>query len=402
MRARASALVVHYLTICRYSSICGTILSRNVPCRLASAAPLPSVRGRPSCPPVQRQVAADQGCYAVALAARALYVRPMRHLGSLGFVVVVAMLGARVSAAQVDRPTVPRLHHVGLNSVDPDAAIAWYLKLWPTAHRTTLAGLPGVEAEMLLLFTQVEHPPAGAYSATLHHSEPQSAFWHIGASTNTTDIAARLATLGITHQPLYLRPTDTMHVWRSGLAPYLGLLTSGQLDTATMAAPRDGGFSYIVAPDGVLFELVGTPTTKDAFSHLHFFHSQPQCAANWYVEQLGMLLPTGRSEVKPCDVPHSEPGWPSLERTGTVRQPSAGVRFANGAVSWYPRTGLVSSRGQALDHVAFTVDDLSATLRRLRRNGVRVLLEPYDFGDTRAAMIEGPDGLAIELVEGRG
>jgi predicted enzyme related to lactoylglutathione lyase len=61
----------------------------------------------------------------------------------------------------------------------------------------------------------------------------------------------------------------------------------------------------------------------------------------------------------------------------------------------------VPSRGQALDHVAFSVDDLDVMLRRLRRNGVRVLIEPYDFGDSRAAMIEGPDGLAIELVEER-
>ena len=326
----------------------------------------------------------------------------MRLLASIRFITAVVLLSAPALHAQFERLPVPKLHHVGLNSVDPDAAIAWYLRLWPSAHRTTLAGFPGVEAEMLMLFTKVDHPPAGVWSDALHRSEPQSAFWHIGANTNTTDIAARLATIEITHQPLYLRPTDSTHVWRAGLAPYLGLLTASQLDTASVAAPRDGGFSYIVAPDGVLFELVGTPTTKDSFSHLHFFHSQPHCAANWYVEQLGMALPVGRSAVKPCDVPHTEPSWPSLERTGTVRQPSAGVRFANGSVSWYPRTGLVPSRGQALDHVAFEVEDLRAVLLRLRRNGVRVLVEPYDFGDTRAAMIEGPDGLSIELVEVRG
>ncbi|MEO8337742.1 MAG: VOC family protein [bacterium] len=326
----------------------------------------------------------------------------MRHLSSLGpFVLGVTLLCTQALGAQSERLPPPKLHHVGLNSVDPDAAIAWYLKLWPTAHRTTLAGQPGVEGEMLLLFTQVDHPPPGAWSDSLHRSEPQSAFWHIGASTNTTDIAVRLAPLGITHKPLYLRPTDTTHVWRAGLAPYAGLLTSAQLDTASAAAPRDGGFSYIVAPDGVLFELVGTPTTKDAFAHLHFFHSQPHCAANWYVEQLGMLLPAGRSAVTPCDVAHAEPSWPSLERTGTSRQPSASVRFGNGTVSWYPRTGLVPSRGQVLDHVAFSVDDLDVILRRLRHNGVRVLAGPYDFGDSRAVMIEGPDGLSVELVEAR-
>jgi predicted enzyme related to lactoylglutathione lyase len=61
----------------------------------------------------------------------------------------------------------------------------------------------------------------------------------------------------------------------------------------------------------------------------------------------------------------------------------------------------VPSRGQGLDHVAFLVTGLDAMLERLRRAGVKVLAGPYAFDDTRAAMIEDPDGLSIELVEGR-
>ena len=91
----------------------------------------------------------------------------------------------------------------------------------------------------------------------------------------------------------------------------------------------------------------------------------------------------------------------NANRVGTVRLPSGGVRFANGSMSWYPRKGLAPSRGQALDHIAFAVNDLDAVLNRLRRNGVRILMEPYPFGDSRAAMIEDPDGLSIELVEDR-
>ena len=36
---------------------------------------------------------------------------------------------------------------------------------------------------------------------------------------------------------------------------------------------------------------------------------------------------------------------------------------------------------------------------RCARDGVKVLEAPHAFGDTRAFMIEDPDGLAIELVE---
>jgi catechol 2,3-dioxygenase-like lactoylglutathione lyase family enzyme len=80
-------------------------------------------------------------------------------------------------------------------------------------------------------------------------------------------------------------------------------------------------------------------------------------------------------------------------------------------MAWYPRQcvgdrcgrdqPLVPSRGQVLDHVAFSVDNFDALLAQLRRDGVKMLEEPHAFGDTRAFMIEDPDGLAIELVERR-
>ena len=44
---------------------------------------------------------------------------------------------------------------------------------------------------------------------------------------------------------------------------------------------------------------------------------------------------------------------------------------------------------------------LDGLLAQLRRDGVKVLEGPYEFGDSRAVMIEDPDGLAIELIDGR-
>jgi catechol 2,3-dioxygenase-like lactoylglutathione lyase family enzyme len=350
-----------------------------------------------------------------------------RSLAALGATTVwLAILSAvpfeRSSGQAVQRSSAPpELHHVGLNSVDPERAIAWYLKVWPSAKRTTFAGQPGVHGDMMLLFNKVDRAPTGAWRDDLHRSDPQSAFWHIGANINTTDMKPRLAAVGVTHLPLYTSPRDTQSVWRSGLSPYLGTLTAKQFDTVTAtAAPRDGGFSYVVAPDGVLFEFTGGPGTRESFSHLHFFHEKPLCAANWYVEHLGMELPPTRSASggetprpawNPCDVAYGEAGWPSLEQVGTIRTPSGGVRFANGSMSWYPRQcvgnrcgreqPLSPSRGQALDHVAFAVDDFDGLLSRLRRAGVKVIEEPHAFGDTRAFMIEDPDGLAIEVVEKR-
>jgi hypothetical protein len=60
---------------------------------------------------------------------------------------------------------------------------------------------------------------------------------------------------------------------------------------------------------------------------------------------------------------------------------------------------LVPSRGQALDHVAFTVDSLDVLIVRLRVAKTKVLEGPYQFGGARAYLIEDPDGLAIELID---
>ena len=206
-------------------------------------------------------------------------------------------LAAQGSAAQRATPAMPALHHVGLNSVDPERAIAWYLRVWPTATRTTVAGVPAIEADMFVMFHRVDRPPAGAWRHDLHRAEPQSAFWHIGAFTNTTDLAARLGPLGVPLLPLFTSPQDTVGVWRSGLAPYAGTLTAAQLATAAQAPPREGGFSYVVAPDGVLFEFTGGPGTRDALAHVHLFHERPRCAARWYVEQLGMAAMVGTARI---------------------------------------------------------------------------------------------------------
>jgi hypothetical protein len=130
---------------------------------------------------------------------------------------LAGIVAARVGElhAQPSGRSAPQLHHVGLNSVDPERAIEWYLKVWPSAKRTTVAGFPAVAADMLLLFTKVDRPLPGAWRDDLHRSEPQSAFWHIGANTNTTDMAPRLAAVGVNHLPLFTSPQDTLGVWRS-------------------------------------------------------------------------------------------------------------------------------------------------------------------------------------------
>ena len=85
--------------------------------------------------------------------------RALRALAALALALSTIAGDARGQTTR--NPSMPQLHHVGLNSVDPARAIDWYLKVWPAAKRTQVAGFPGVEADMLVLFNKVSRPPSG-------------------------------------------------------------------------------------------------------------------------------------------------------------------------------------------------------------------------------------------------
>lgn len=123
------------------------------------------------------------------------------------FVLISGALGLVPPA--MAQPVMPRLHHVGLNTVDAERAIAWYLKVWPSATRTTVAGFPALRGDMLVLFNTFDHAPPGAWRDDLHRAEPQSAFWHIGAFVNTADINKRLNAVGVVHRPLFISATES-------------------------------------------------------------------------------------------------------------------------------------------------------------------------------------------------
>jgi hypothetical protein len=85
-----------------------------------------------------------------------------------------------------------------------------------------------------------------------------------------------------------------------------------------------------------------------------------------------------------------------------VRTGTGGGMFGDVTMSGYVRqspTPLVSTLGHTADHVGLSVKNLDGWLTKLRGEHVAILKEPYNLGDTRAAMIEGPSKVAIELVD---
>ena len=334
----------------------------------------------------------------------------------------------------------PSFHHIHVNSVDPERALDWWSTFWPAGERTTVAGMPAFAADgIYLLYTRVDAPAPGAFDPERRQSIPQSAFWTTGPSTDGLALYERLTALDpvggrFGFLPVYTGPDDDVGVPRSGLARFGDqLLTIAEMaeraarEGSNPVRDRTGGqdFGYVVDPDGILVEFNGDAETEDLFhGHTHFWHEQPLCAANWYVEHLGMELPprrdpesgalTPRALHEPCDVEIGDVSYPTFLPMGQLRRPIGVVRLANAGWAWYTRQcrdgrcgpdldrPLVPSRGQVVDHVAISYPDLDPVLAHLEAAGVPILEGPYPFGDTRAALIEDLDGLAIELVEAAG
>jgi catechol 2,3-dioxygenase-like lactoylglutathione lyase family enzyme len=324
----------------------------------------------------------------------------------LAAVLSVIFAGRGGTQSQTDALPPPGFHHLHLNSMNPDAAIEFYMKQFPSTTKANVGGFPALKAgKVYVLFTKVSAPPS---------IEPQTAIWHFG--WHVVDVRKNLAMYkqrkDVQLLPLYTSEDGgavfiSSDTW-PGTGGVLGL-TKAQIAEAKAKGlePRGGaGFAYLQGPDRAIVEYQGDMPVE-RFNHVHMYQEDPFCAQLWYQKHLNAPVSqtvagqTAHTEAD-CKVQRSEPSWPGLEREGTIRQPSAGVIFDDVALNWYMRQGnrpLVSTRGHLADHIALSVSNLDAWIAKLRAEGVTFLEQPYKFGDTRAVMIEGPSHEALELVE---
>ncbi len=303
----------------------------------------------------------------------------------------------------------PGFHHLHLNSVDPAAAIGWYTRQFPSTRPADWCGYPALKSpnNVLLLFDQVDAPPS---------SEPQSAIWHFG--WHVTDARASLETFKsrpeVTLLPLYTTDAGGSVLISSDTWPGTGGVP-GRTAAQIEAARRDGikpagggGFVYMTGPDNALVEFAGNHPVE-RFNHVHLYQEDPLCALLWYQQHLNAPVRAGVAAAPVteanCKVPRgADRSWPALNREGMVRSPRAGIEFGDVVLTWYPNQGdqpLVRSRGQLQDHIGLSVADLDAWVAKLDGEGVSLLARPYQLGDTRAVMLEGPSREVLELVEVR-
>ena len=321
---------------------------------------------------------------------------------------------AACGLGQTPLPT-PGFHHLHLNSVNPEAAIAFYVKAFPSTSKTTFASQPALASpnNVLVLFNRVATPPA---------TQPPTAFWHFG--WHVTDVRAardRLLKEHVTLLPLYTglpavasakegEGSGTVFISSDtypGTGGVLGLTRAQVADAKARGLKPNGGagFAYLRGPDDALVEYQGN-MKAERFNHVHMYQEQPYCAQLWYQKHLNVPV-SPKQEVRTeanCTVARgADKTLPALDGDGMYRTPSVtSTLFGDVSLFWYMNqtdTPAVSTRGHLMDHFALSVAALDPWIAKLRSENITFLEQPYAVGPHRAVMIEGPSREAIELIE---
>src|SRR6476659_5446555 len=153
-------------------------------------------------------------------------------------------------------------------------------------------------------------------------------------------------------------------------------------------------YAYVDGPDHALIEL--NTAAHHHFGHLHLFSDDPVSAGEWYMKYFDAKPRSNRPISREPRFYEGVQVGPAMslmsDQVNIIIFPSQLAKQSY-PDQWKGRTELTSSRGRAIDHVGFSVDNLDATLERMRKDGVKVTGEPkviFD-GKLKYAFIEGPD-----------
>src|ERR1700682_5158839 len=233
----------------------------------------------------------------------------------------------------------PGFHHLHLNSTNPEAAIDFYTRQFPSTSKASFAGAPALKSgNVYVLFTKVATPPP---------IEPQTAIWHFG--WHVVDVRKNLEMYQQRKEvrllPLYTTDEGgsvfvSSDTW-PGTGGVLGL-TKAQIAEAKAKGvqPAGGaGFAYLQGPDRAIIEYQGN-MPAERFNHVHMYQEDPFCAQLWYRKHLNAPTPPAavlRTETD-CKVPRgADRSWPALEKQGMFRNPTTGVIFGDVSMNWYMR-----------------------------------------------------------------
>ena len=136
-----------------------------------------------------------------------------------------------------------------------------------------------------------------------------------------------------------------------------------------------------------------------AFDHIHLISRDPQASADWYREMFGGEITTVQENLR---------GAPQIDvRVGGMTLVIRGQRpgeHPNGTKPIHHFDGYASHDEWGTDHFGFTYrGDLRAFCAELKRKGVRMAVEPWEFKPGMVlCYVAAPDGVSIELIQAGG
>jgi catechol 2,3-dioxygenase-like lactoylglutathione lyase family enzyme len=158
--------------------------------------------------------------------------------------------------------------------------------------------------------------------------------------------------------------------WRAAGLPVTGEFTGAE------------GFpnAYVMAPDDIRVELQEDQTLSVEASayHIHFLTPEYEGLLDWYIETFSLeRRARGRLQT-------------------TADAPGMNLSFGNA------ETPTVGTRGRAIDHIGFEVDNLKAFCKMLEARGIEfdVAFREVASVELNIAYFTDPSGVYIELTEG--
>jgi catechol 2,3-dioxygenase-like lactoylglutathione lyase family enzyme len=277
----------------------------------------------------------------------------------LGILVAAA---ASAMALQTAAPPAAHFHHVHVNSTDPVKTQQFYESTFgaqPVKFKDKTDAL--FVSRGFILINKVAQPPKDIETTSIRH----------------------IGWAGVDG------PGEFAHLKEKGVQFHTPLTPLGS-----------NFFFYVFGPDREIAEVY-TGDQNHLFNHVHFSVDNIATTADWYDRILGMKFPASARNPRPTD-PNAR--WGTQARMD-------GVSFVFIYKDHYYADSehrlpvgrqLQPTQGSAVDHIAFSYEDIARELTRMRAAGVTIVQPIAEHPDgVKSFFVQGPDNVLIEIVEAK-
>jgi len=299
-----------------------------------------------------------------------------RRAGVL-FAACALLCSMRTGAQQADPPSAEsaplvqaHFHHIGINTTDSYAAIAFYAAKF-RARKEKFAGVEDAiwTGSSWLFFHEVDKAPG---------SEPISGIWHIG--WGATDVSAT-----------YRQELASGTKFTAALHD-ISALAGAEPDSGTVIS------AFIDGPDHAMIEI--STSANNEFDHVHLLSADPVKAGAWYARCFGFKVRSQQEQRTDHDMHVAPAAFVTADHVNITISPQQYIKDRQPDL-WSGRAEFAPSAGRVIDHLGFSVPNVDEAIKSLQADGVRVLSAPRNLkrGVVRFALIEGPDHVSIEVIE---